>query len=129
MPEQPESPPSPRPRATVDCQGGQRIVNSDGSYTVTLPGVASVQCSHDGDIEALAPVIRAVTIADLSKVVEHSITRLYNTVSHTVHLEGGGVVTYLHGTDGSGYEFNCRNVVFEICEAGQVLVLGTCEPK
>ncbi|AXV94648.1 hypothetical protein CJO80_03070 [Ralstonia solanacearum] len=57
--------------------------------------------------------------------MKHSITRLYDTVSHTVHLEGGGVVSYLHGIDGRGYEFTCRNVVFEICEAGQVLVLGT----
>lgn len=128
MPEQPE-PHSMHPRPAVDCQGGQRTDNPDGSYTVTLPGVASVHCSHDGDIEAKAPTIRAVTIADLSKVVEHNIMRLYDTVSHTVRFEGGGVVSYLHGVDGSGYEFNCRNVVFEICEAGQVLVLGTCEPQ
>ncbi|CAJ4482322.1 Uncharacterised protein [Burkholderia pseudomallei] len=128
MPEQSESP-SGQWRPAIDCQGGHWEVNPDGSYAVTLPGVASVHCSHDGDIEAQAPAIRAVTIADLSKVVKHSITRLYDTVSHTVHLEGGGVVSYLHGSDGSGYEFNCRNVVFEICESGQVLVLGTCEPQ
>ncbi|NKF90284.1 hypothetical protein GO286_02518 [Ralstonia solanacearum] len=97
----------------------------DGSFTITLPSVATVHCSRDGDIEGRAPAIRAVTIADLSKVVKHSITRLYDTVSHTVHLEGGGVVSYLHDVDGNGFEFNCRNVVFEICEAGQVLVLGT----
>jgi hypothetical protein len=42
-----------------------------------------------------------------------------------VHFAGGGVVSYLHGVDGTGFEFNCRNVVFEISEAGQVLVLGT----
>lgn len=80
MPEQPE-PHSMHPRPAVDCQAGQRTDNPDGSYTVTLPGVASVHCSRDGDIEAKAPTIRAVTIADLSKVVEHNITRLYDTVS------------------------------------------------
>lgn len=64
----------------MDCQGGHWAHKPDGGYTVTLAGVASVQCSKDGDIEAMAPVIRAVTIADLSQVVEHSITRLYDTV-------------------------------------------------
>lgn len=109
----------------VDCQDGQRMDHSDGSFTITLPNVASVHCTRDGDIEGRTPAIRAVIITDLSKVVEHSIARLYDTISHTVHFEGGGVVSYLHGTDGTGYEFNCRNVVFEICETGEVLVIGT----
>lgn len=118
-------PPSPHSRAAVDCQGGQRMDYPDGSFMVTLPGVATVHCSRDGDIDGRTPAIRAVTIADLSKVVKHSIIRLYDTVSHTVHFAGGGVVSYLHGVDGTGFEFNCRNVVFEISAAGQVLVLGT----
>lgn len=105
------------------------MLSPDGSYTVTVPSVATVHVSREDDIDIRTPVIRAVTIADLSKVVEHSITRVYDTVSHTVHFEGGGVASFLHGTDGSGYEFNCRNVVFEIGESGQILLLGTFEEK
>lgn len=128
MPEHPKSK-STDAGSEGECQCGRWVLNPDGSYTVTVPNVATLHCPCDDDINVRTPVIRAVTIADLSKVVEHSITRVYDTVSHTVHFEGGGVASFLHGTDGSGYEFNCRNVVFEVGESGQILVLGTFEER
>jgi len=48
------------------------VLNPDGSYTVTVPNVATLHCPCDDDINVRTPAIRAVTIADLSKVVEHS---------------------------------------------------------
>ena len=60
-------PPSPHSRAAVDCQGGQRMDYPDGSFMVTLPGVATVHCSRDGDITGGRRLSASVTIADLSK--------------------------------------------------------------
>ncbi|RIJ85172.1 hypothetical protein RSP822_17190 [Ralstonia solanacearum] len=114
------------PRDAVHIQEGVRVEHADGSYTVTHAGGISVSHRADGNIEGKLPVIRALCVADISKVVRHDIARVFDTVSHTLHFEGGGVLSYMHGTNGQGYEFSGHNVHVVADKDGRVTVYGTC---
>jgi hypothetical protein len=118
--------PSPSsPRDVVYIRGGLRVDEPDGGYSVTSPSGISVSYRADGDIEGMLPVIRALSVADISKVIRHNIARVYETVSHTLHFEGGGVLSYMHSTSGQGYEFRGHNVCVEMDSDGMVIVYGT----
>lgn len=96
-----------------------------GGYTVTNPDGIAVSCGPDGSIEGKLPVIRALSVADISKVIRHNIVQVFDTVSHTLHFDGGGVLPYMHSTSGEGYEFNGHKVCFEMNSNGVVIVHGT----
>lgn len=112
-------------RDVVHIQDGVRIEHDDGGYTVTNPDGIAVSCGPDGSIDGRLPVIRALSVADISRVTQHNIARVFDTVSHTLHFEGGGVLSYMHSTSGEGYEFSGHNVCVEMNSEGVVIVHGT----
>ncbi len=125
MSEQRNASPS-HPGDAVYVPDGLRVDNPDGGYTVTNPNGVSIDCQPDGTIEGQLPVIRTVRVMDISKVVRHDIARVFDTVSHTLHFEGGGVVSYMHARNGRGYEFTGHHVVVEADKDGHVMVHGSC---
>lgn len=124
MSEQSNSSPSKLSDA-VYLPDGVRVENPDGGYTVTNPHGMSVDYQADGSIEGQMPVIRSLSVVDISKVVRHDIARVYDTVSHTLHFEGGGVLSYMHGRDGRGYEFSGHKIFIQADKDGRVTVVGT----
>ncbi|WP_431068274.1 hypothetical protein [Ralstonia holmesii] len=120
-----DKPSTSNPRDVVYIQDGVRIENDDGGYTVTNRDGVVVSCGPDGSIDGKLPVIRALSVADISRVTQHSIARVFDTVSHTLHFEGGGVLSYMHSSTGEGYEFSGRNVYVEMSSDGVVIVHGT----
>jgi len=112
-------------RDVVYIQDGVRIEHDDGGYSVTNPNGIAVSCGPDGSIEGKLPVIRALSVADISRVTQHHIARVFDTVSHTFHFEGGGVLSYMHSSSGEGYEFSGHNVYVEMSRDGVVIVHGT----
>ncbi|QCX51469.1 hypothetical protein [Ralstonia pseudosolanacearum] len=125
MSEQRNASPS-HPQDAVYLPDGVRIDNPDGGYTVTNPNGVSLDYQPDGSIEGQIPVIRALRVQDIAKVVRHDIARVFDTVSHTLHFEGGGVLSYLHASNGRGYEFSGHNVFVQADKDGCVIVYGTC---
>ncbi|AEG71775.1 hypothetical protein [Ralstonia solanacearum] len=114
------------PGDAVYVPNGLRIDHPDGGYTVTNPGGVSLDYQADGSIEGELPMIRSLCVVDISKVVRHDIARVFDTVSHTLHFEGGGVLSYMHGSDGRGYEFSGHKVLVQADKDGHVMVHGTC---
>ena len=112
-------------RDVVYIRGGVRIEHDDGGYTVTNPDGIAVSCGPDGNIDGKLPVIRALSVADISLVTHHNIARVFDTVSHTLHFEGGGVLSYMHSTSGQGYELSGHNVYVEMGSDGVVIVHGS----
>lgn len=79
----------------------------------------------DGNIEGQLPSIRAVTVMDLSKVTRHDIAHVYDTVFHTRHLAGGGVLSYMHVRNGQSVEITGHRFALHVSPDGVVIVLGS----
>ncbi|GMG92744.1 hypothetical protein SGO26_17800 [Cupriavidus metallidurans] len=105
--------------------GGQRRADPDGGYTVPTGDGLSVRQLPNGNIEGEVPSIRMLTIADVSQVERHDIAHVYDTVSHTLHFAGGGVLSYMHAVNGCGYEISGRCVHLEVSPDGTIVVFGT----
>lgn len=69
-----------------------------------------------------------MSIANLALVERHAVSEVYDTVSHTVHFVGGGVLSYLHMRSGRGVELHGWNIQFLTQTDGGISVLGTTEP-
>ncbi|QGS31486.1 hypothetical protein [Cupriavidus metallidurans] len=97
----------------------------DGGYTMPTGDGLSVRRLPNGNIEGNVPSIRMLTIADVSQVERHDIAHVYDTVSHTLHFAGGGVLSYMHAVNGRGYEISGRCVHLEASPDGTIVVFGT----
>lgn len=89
-----DKPSTPNRCDVVYIQDGVRIEHDDGGYTVTNRDGIAVSCGPDGSIEGKLPIIRALSVADISKVIRHNIAQVFDTVSHTLHFEGGRAVLH-----------------------------------
>ncbi|AXV99185.1 hypothetical protein DOT66_23515 [Ralstonia pseudosolanacearum] len=115
-----------RPRDAVYMPDGVRVDHPDGGYTVTNQSGVSIDYQSDGAIKGQMPVIRTLCVQDIAKVVRHDIARVFDTVSHTLHFEGGGVLSYMHASNGRGYELHGHKVLVQTDKDGHVIVHGTC---
>jgi hypothetical protein len=70
-------------------------------------------------------LIRMMTVADISKVMRHDIAHVYDTTSHTLHFVGGGMLSYMHARNGSGYEISGHKVDLHLTPQGVVIAFGS----
>jgi hypothetical protein len=91
----PKPPTALQPRHYVLRQHGHpaRVQLQDASRGVAKRGLRS----HRKITEVLldAPV-KAIGIADLSLIQRHFINRVFGSVSHVIHFQGGGVLRYAY---------------------------------
>lgn len=70
------------------------------------PGVRCQQVTDaDGEVRNQLPPVRAFGIRDIGQVVEHRITRVYDSVGHHIRFANGGYLTYMADTHGHVVEF------------------------
>ncbi|UOB56988.1 hypothetical protein MRS60_07775 [Burkholderia pyrrocinia] len=113
----------------VDIPGGKRMDFPDGSYVCVGPNGERFLVSEAGNISANLPFIRHLQIHDVSQVVRHEIVQIHETISHTVHFSGGGVLGYLHWRDGRGISLEGYNIDCRLLPEGIVLVLGAVSDR
>ena len=68
------------------------------------------------------PFIRSVGIPHLEQVAEHRINHVFDTVSHIVHFNGGGVLCYSYAKSGELIEFSVKNLSIRITQKNEILV-------
>ncbi|HWV02914.1 hypothetical protein [Ralstonia sp.] len=120
--------PKPKPSSAQDAvhiQGGWRTSDPDGGYTVRAKSGTTIRHPPDGNIEGQLPLIRMMTVADISKATRHDIAHVYDTTSHTLHFVGGGTLSYMHARNDSGYEISGHNVDLHVTPHGVVIVFGS----
>jgi hypothetical protein len=89
----------------VDIPGGVRTDFPDGSQLIEGPNGDKYLVSESGEINGTLPEIKQLGLDDLSQVLRHEVVTVHDTTSHTLHLVGGGVISYLHHRNGRGILF------------------------
>ncbi|WP_081053296.1 hypothetical protein [Burkholderia territorii] len=112
-------------RAVVEIPGSTRTDFPDGTSLVEGPEGDKYLISESGDISGTLPEIRRVQIRDLSQVLQHQITCVHETTSHTLQCVGGGVFSFLHHRNGSGMSIQATRMTFCVLPGGVIEVRGT----
>jgi hypothetical protein len=124
----PSKPPA-APLSYIRFPDAQKIDHPDGGYTISRADGVQLRLLPNRDIQGGLPRLTTVSIADVSQVESHHIASVHDTVSHTLHFRGGGVLSYMHAATGGVDEVTGPRIVLSTDEEGQVLtVVGTC-PK
>jgi hypothetical protein len=66
--------------------------------------------------------IKSVGIENLVDVEVHTISRIYNSVSHYIKFYGGGEVRFSYNTEGELLEFSTRNVDAHIANGERIIL-------
>jgi hypothetical protein len=109
----------------IDSPGAKRTDFPDGSYLLETQSGEKYLVSESGDVNAHFPEIKKVGVADLAQVVRHEVVTVHDTTSHTLHLVGGGVFSYLHHRDGKGMSFQSKRILWRSPDAGVLVIDGT----
>lgn len=102
-----------------------RSRNADGSYTVTEPSGERYRVSATGDIDGDIPGIHRVQVQDVALIIRHDVTPVFQTVSHTLHFLGGGVLSYLCWNHAKGITIQTKNIACCKTADGVFIVDGT----
>jgi hypothetical protein len=105
--------------------GAKRTDFPDGSYLIETQSGEKYLVSESGDVNAHFPEIKKVGVADLSQVVSHEVVTVHDTTSHTLHLVGGGVFSYLHHRNGKGMSFQAKRISWRSPDAGVLVIEGS----
>jgi hypothetical protein len=79
-------------------------------------------CLRDGDVELMLECVNAVTVADLRWVEQHTITRVFDSVSHFIRFVGGGELRFAFSLEGDLLELSGEHVAMSISPDGETLV-------
>ena len=109
----------------IDIPGAVRTDFPDGSYLIDAPYGEKYLVSESGSINATLPEIRRVGVDDLAQVVRHEVVTVHDTTSHTLHLVGGGVFSYLHHRNGKGMSIQANRVQLRTADRGVLFIRGT----
>ncbi len=93
---------------------------SGGIVSGTLDGQHI--CLKDGDVELTLESVNAVTVADLRWVEQHTITRVFDSVSHFIRFVGGGELRFAFSFEGDLLELSGEHVAMSISPDGETLV-------
>lgn len=74
------------------------------------------------DSEVTLECVGAVTVADLQWVEQHTITRLFDSVSHFIRFVGGGELRFAFNHAGDLLELSGEAVAMSIMDEGETLV-------
>lgn len=114
-------------------EGGLDITRPEANVLdVALPDDAVVRLDHEGiemhvdggSLDITFEYVKAVTVADLAWVEEHTITRVFDTVSHFVRFVGGGQLRFAFSFDGDLLELSSDGASLTVSPDGQTLVFG-----
>lgn len=81
-------------------------------------------CLSRNDIELTLECVQAVTVADLRWVEQHTITRVFDSVSHFIRLVGGGELHFAFSFAGDLLELSAERAEMSITADGQTLIFG-----
>lgn len=92
----------------------------DRSHTVGLGETMALDAAGRIIRDGL-PNISAIGVADLAEVVEHRITRIFDSIAHHVRFHGGGELYYVFNRRGQVVELRSRALQLAISDTGDYL--------
>lgn len=98
----------------------QIIVPSGGVVSGTVNGQHF--CLKGANLELTLESVNAVTVADLTWVEQHTITRVFDSVSHFIRFIGGGELRFAFSFAGDLLELSAERVGMKITPDGETLI-------
>jgi hypothetical protein len=102
-----------------------RDLHFDGSYTVVGSSGERYRVSASGDIDGDFPGFSRVQVQDVALIVRHDVTSIFQTVSHTLHFVGGGLLSYSCWSHATGISIQTKNITCCKTDEGVFIVSGT----
>jgi hypothetical protein len=124
--------PNPKKHTTNPCHASTRRSGSsvrnlhvDGSCTVAGSSGERYRVSAMGDIDGDFPGISRVQVQDVALIVRHDVASIFQTVSHTLHFVGGGLLSYSCWSHATGITIQTKNITCCKTADGVFIVSGT----